>query len=148
MKILLREDVHNVGKKGDIVTVSDGYARNLLLPRGKALLATPGVQHQAVAMRAAGAKRDAATKAEAMALGEQLTASPIVVPAKAGNEGRLFGSIGVVDIAKAIATARGISIDRKVLVLDEPIKAVGTHFVEARLHTDVKVRLELLVQAK
>jgi large subunit ribosomal protein L9 len=148
MQILLREDVRNVGKKGDIVTVSDGYARNMLLPRGKALLATPGVQHQAVAMRAARVKRDAAEKVEAEELGKQLTASAIVVMAKAGNEGRLFGSIGAADVAKAVASARGVSIDRKVLVLDEPIKTVGTHFVEARLHTEVSVRLELTVQAK
>lgn len=148
MKIVLRRDVVGVGKKGDVREVADGYARNYLLPKGLALQATAGVEAQAEAMRRARAQRSAAERADAQALADRLRTASVKVTAKAGREGKLFGSVSSSDIAQALAAQYGAEIDRRQLELHEPIKAVGAHKVLARLHSDVEVDLDVQVVAK
>ena len=137
MKIVLRTDVSGLGKRGDIAEVADGYARNYLLPKGKALVASPGVEAQAEAMRRARAVRAAADRADAVALADRLAASPVTIRAKAGKEGKLFGSVGNADIAAAIEAQIGARFDRRNIALADPIKSVGTFDVVAHLPGDV-----------
>ncbi len=138
MELILRSDVQGVGKKGDLVEVADGYARNFLLPKGKAFKASAGAHAQAESMRRGRDIRDAAARAAAEEVATTLVPTTITVNAKAGTEGRLFGSITTIDIAEAITAQTGIEIDRHQLHLDEPIKTSGTHTVPAKLHTDVE----------
>lgn len=138
MKLILRGDVEGVGKKGDLVEVADGYARNFLLPRGKALKATAGAEAQAKAMRRGRDLRDAAARAEAEEVATKLVPTAITVEAKVGPEGRLFGSITIADVAEAIVAQTGIEIDRAQLHIDDAIRTTGTHMVSAKLHADVE----------
>jgi large subunit ribosomal protein L9 len=148
VKIVLRRDVVGVGRKGDVRDVADGYARNYLLPKGLALRATAGVEAQAEAMRRARAQRSVAERAEAQELADRLRTAAVKVTAKAGREGKLFGSVSTSDIAEAIAAQYGAQVDRRQLELHEPIKSVGSHKVLARLHHDVEVDLAVDVVAK
>jgi large subunit ribosomal protein L9 len=138
VKVVLRSDVDGVGNKGDICEVADGYARNFLLPKGLALVATKGVQAQAEAMRRSRDVKDAAARAAAQEIASKLVPTVITIPAKAGGEGKLFGSVTTTDVAEAVLAQTGIEIDRRQLHLDEPIKAVGTHTVPAKLHAEVE----------
>jgi len=138
MKLLLRSDVEGVGKRGDLVEVADGYARNFLVPKGLAITATSGVEAQAASMRRARDLRDAADRGAAEEVAKVLVPAVITVAAKAGAEGRLFGSVTTADVVEAVEAQTGIVLDRKVLHLDEQIKTVGTHAVTARLHSDVQ----------
>jgi large subunit ribosomal protein L9 len=148
VKVVLRADVDGVGKKGDVRDVADGFARNYLLPKGIALVATPGVEAQAEAMRRARMLRSAAEKADAQALADLLGAATVQVTAKAGKGGKLFGSVGAADVAAAIAAQTGATIDRRQINLDDPIKTVGSHQVVARLHTDVDATITVDVVAR
>lgn len=147
MKLLLRADVEGVGKRGDIVEVADGYGRNFLVPKGLAIKATPGVEAQAAAMRRARDLRDAADRSAAEEIAKALVPAVITVAAKAGSEGRLFGSVTTADVVAAVAAQTGIELDRKHLHLDEPIKSLGTHSVTARLHADVQFAITVEVVA-
>jgi large subunit ribosomal protein L9 len=138
MKIVLRSDVAQVGKKGDIVDVADGYARNYLVPKGLAFKATSGVAAQAAAMRRNRDQRDATDRAAAEEVARTLVSRVVTITARAGAEGKLFGSVTTSDVAEAVAAQTGIEVDRRKLHLDEPIKAVGTHLVPAKLHADVE----------
>lgn len=138
MRLILRADVDGVGNKGDVVEVSNGYGRNFLLPRGLAFKATEGAKAQADAMKRARDVRDAAARQAAQEVAKKLVSSPVSITARVGGDGRLFGSITTADIAAAIHDQTGVEIDRKQLTLDEPIKALGTHLVPAKLHTDVE----------
>lgn len=138
MKVILRSDVNDVGKKGDIVEVADGFARNYLVPKGFALKATNGNIQQAASMRRARDIRDAKDRGAAEEIAQKLVPKVITVKAKAGSEGRLFGSVTSADVATAVEEQTGIELDRRKLHLDEPIKSVGTHHVSTRLHTDVE----------
>ena len=138
MKIILRSDLDNVGKKGDIVDVSDGYARNFLVPKGLALKATAGNEKQATAMRRARDIRDAKDRGAAEEVASSLVPKVITVKAKAGAEGRLFGSVTSNDVATAVQEQTGIELDRRRIHLDEPIKSLGTHQVPTRLHPEVE----------
>ena len=138
MKVILRSDVNDVGKKGDIVEVADGFARNYLVPKGFALKATNGNIQQAASMRRARDIRDAKDRGAAEEIAQKLVPKVITVKAKAGSEGRLFGSVTSADVATAVEEQTGIELDRRKLHLDEPIKSVGTHQVSTRLHTDVE----------
>ena len=138
MKVILRSDQADLGKKGDIVDVSDGYARNYLVPKGLALKATDGSVQQAGAMRRARDIRDAKDRGAAEEVASSLVPKVITVKAKAGAEGRLFGSVTSADVATAVQDQTGIELDRRKLHLDEPIKSLGTHQVPARLHPDVE----------
>jgi large subunit ribosomal protein L9 len=136
MKVILRSDLDRVGKRGDIIEVSDGYGRNYLLPRGLAFKASDGAVEQAAKMRRSRDLRDASDREAAQTIATTLVPKVITVTAKAGSEGRLFGSVTATDIAAAVADQTGVALDRKHLDV-EPIKSVGQHTVTAHLHSDV-----------
>jgi large subunit ribosomal protein L9 len=138
MKVVLRSDVDGVGKKGDILDVADGYARNYLIPKGRAIKATPGVEAQAAAMRRSRDLKDAKARESAETVARTLVPMVIRIQARAGSEGRLFGSITSQDVVDAVQAQAGVELDRRKLHLDEPIKSVGTHQVAVRLHSDVQ----------
>jgi len=147
MKVVLREDAVGVGKKGDIVDVADGYARNFLVPRGKAFRATNGVVNQAAAMRRSRDVKDAKDRASAETVARELVAAIIRIPAKAGSEGRLFGSVTANDVVEAVQAQSGVALDRRRLDM-EPIKTLGVHEVPIRLHPEVEFRVSVeVVQA-
>lgn len=147
MKVVLRADVTDVGKRGDIVNVADGFARNYLIATGRAIRATDGIVAQAASMRRSRDITDANDRGAAEAVAQQLVAQVISIPARAGREGRLFGSVTASDIVGAVENQSGIAIDRHKLVIREPIKAVGVHTVSVRLHVDVEFELSVDVVA-
>ena len=138
MRIILRADVENVGNKGDVLDVADGFARNYLLPRGWAMKSTPGGEAQAEGMRKSRDIKDAADRAAAEDVATKLVPTVINIEHRAGTEGKLFGSIGSAEIVAAIEAQTGIVIDRKKVRLAEPIKSTGTHLVQVKLHHDVE----------
>jgi large subunit ribosomal protein L9 len=148
MKVILRTDVSELGKRGDILDVADGYARNFLVPKGLAMKATDGAASQAASMRRARDLRDAQDRAAAETLATTLVPKVITVTARAGSEGRLFGSVTAGDIASAIEAQTNVQIDRRKLVLPEPIKSLGTHVVPAKLHADVEFPVTIDVVAE
>ena len=145
MKVILRSDVPNVGRKGDVLDVSDGFARNFLVPKGLALRATDGALAQAEGMRRARAVKEQRDRDDAEEVARRLTPAVIRIAARAGSEGRLFGSVTAADVVDAVQTQTGVTIDRRRLHLDDPIKSLGTHEVALRLHSDVEVRLQVEV---
>jgi large subunit ribosomal protein L9 len=147
MKVVLRADVPNVGKKGDILDVADGHARNFLLPRGMAMKATPGVEAQAGAMRRSRDLKDARDREAAEVVARTLVPAVIRIPARAGTEGRLFGSVTAADVVDAVAKQTRVELDRRRLHLDEPIRSLGTHEVPVKLHNDVEFRITVEVVA-
>ena len=147
MRVILRSDVKGVGNKGDVVEVTNGFGRNFLLPRGLAFVATPGAETQAKAMRRSRETKDAAARLAAQDVAKSLVNAPVKIEARVGADERLFGSVTTADIADAIVAQTGVAIDRKQLVLDEPIKTIGTHFVPAKLHPDVEFPVTVEVVA-
>ena len=147
MKVILRSDRKGLGKRGDIVEVAEGHARNFLLPKGHAIPASDGAVAQATAMRRARDLRDAADRESAQTVASKLVATPITIAVKAGAEGRLFGSVTAADVAAAIESQTHVSIGRRKLHVDH-IKAVGTHTVTAKLHHDVEFPITVEVVAK
>ena len=147
MRVILRADVANVGHKGDVLDVSDGFGRNYLIPKGFALKATDGALAQAEAMRRARTVKDARDREGAEEIARRLTPVVIRIPARAGAEGRLFGSVTSTDIAEAVTAQTGITLDRRRVHLEDPIKSIGSHEIAVRLHTDVEVRLQVEVFA-
>jgi large subunit ribosomal protein L9 len=145
VKVILRADTAGVGKKGDIIEVADGYARNYLVPKGLALRATDGNVQQAASMRRARDLRDAKDRGAAEEVARVLVPAVITVKAKAGSEGRLFGSVTTTDVAAAVHEQTGIEVDRRRLQLDEPIKSVGTHQIPTKLHPDVEFAITVEV---
>lgn len=148
MKIVLRDDVDNLGQKGDVVDVADGYARNYLVPRGLAIRAERGVVKQAEAMRRNRSAREQRDREAAQTLAARLTERTVSVPARAGEGGKLFGSITAADIVAALQDQLGIELDRKRLSLDEPLKELGPVELPVRLHTDVVATLKVDVVAQ
>ena len=138
MKVVLRSDVDRLGKRGDILDVADGFARNFLVPRGLAMPATRGAAAQAASMRRARDVRDARDREAAEDVARQLVPKVIRITARAGAGGKLFGSVTTSDITDAVVAQAGIDLDRRRLHLDEPIKDLGTHRVIAKLHADVE----------
>ena len=138
MKIILRSDLTKVGKRGDIVEVAEGYARNYLLPKGLALVATDGAVAQAASMRRGRDLRDAKDREAAETIAKVLVSRTIAINAKSGTEGRLFGSVTASDVAEAVQAQTGIDIDRRKLHMGDPIKTLGTHSITVRLHSDVE----------
>jgi len=138
VKVVLRSDVAGLGKRGDVVEVSKGYARNFLEPRDLAFSATAGSERQAESMRRVRTIRDAKDREAATEIATRLVPRTITIVARAGEGGKLFGSVTAADVSAAVAEQAGVEIDRKLLVLDEPIKDLGTHYVQARLHADVE----------
>ena len=147
MKVILRADIGELGKRGDILEVSDGYARNYLLPRGMAIMASKGAVDQAGAMRRSRDVKDARERAGAEEVARNLVPKVITMSARAGAEGKLFGSITTSDVAEAVLAQAGIELDRRRLHLDEPIRSLGTHRVTARLHPEVEFPVTVEVVA-
>lgn len=147
MRVILRADVERVGKKGDVLDVADGYARNFLVPRGLALQASDGAIAQAQAMRRSRDVRDAADRTAAEEIARQLVPQVITLSARAGAGGRLFGSITTTDVVDAVQAQTGLSIDRRKVHLEEPIRDVGTHRVNVKLHSDVEFPVTVEVSA-
>jgi large subunit ribosomal protein L9 len=145
MRIVLRTDMANLGKRGDICEVADGYGRNYLLPKGHAIIASPGVEVQATSMRRSRDLRDARDREAAESVARRLVPVVIRITARAGTEGRLFGSVSAQDIVQAVSDQAGVELDRRKLRLDEAIKSVGTHEVPVKLHSDVEFRVTVEV---
>jgi large subunit ribosomal protein L9 len=141
VKVVLRDDVENIGRKGDLIEVTDGFARNFLVPRGLAMKATKGVVQQAEAMRRNREARDARDREAAQALADQLTGKRIELRARAGEGGRLFGSVTSADVADAVRAQTGVELDRRKTQLAEPLKELGAVEVPVKLHADVEVIL-------
>ena len=145
MRIVLRTDIDKVGKRGDIIDVADGYARNYLLPKGHAIKATNGVTAQAGAMRRSRDLRDAKDRESAEVVARTLVPMVIRIPARSGPGGKLFGSVTAGDVVEAVSTQAKVTLDRRRLQLDEPIKSLGTHEVPVKLHADVEFRVTVEV---
>ncbi len=143
MKIILIKDVPDLGDKGEILDVADGYARNYLMPRKLAVKATAGAIQQAAAMRQAVIDAAARARENADNLATALSGTRVVVAARAGDEGKLFGSIGAVDVAAAIAKFTGVEIDSKLIAIATPIKDIGLHEVTVKPHAEVEFPLTL-----
>ncbi|CAN5517563.1 50S ribosomal protein L9 [soil metagenome] len=138
MRLILRADVTDVGNKGDVVDVANGYGRNYLLPRGLAFKATAGAENQAEGMRKSRDVKDAAARQAAEDVAKKLVNSPVEIPARVGVEDKLFGSVTSADIVEAIAAQKGVEIDRKQVQLHDPIRTIGTHMVPIKLHANVE----------
>ncbi len=147
IEVILREDIQTLGKAGELVRVKPGYARNYLLPRGLAFEATEGNKKRIAAETRARAARLGAEKAEAERAAETLNGLTVTVAGKAGEEGRLFGSVTAQDIADALAR-EGHAVDRRRIELDHPIKSLGQHAVTIRLHPEVHAELRVSVVAE
>ncbi len=147
MKIVLRDDVANLGSKGDLIEVADGYARNFLVPRGFALVASKGVIKQAEAMRRNREARELRLKEAALAVAKQLEGVAIEIKVRAGEGGKLFGSVTPTDIADAISANIDSEIDRRSLDLIEPIKGLGEFSVTVKLHADVAPTVTVVIVA-
>jgi large subunit ribosomal protein L9 len=146
MKVILRNDLDGLGKRGDIVDVADGHARNYLLPKGKAIAASEGAMDQAARMRKARDVRDASAREAATQIASTLVPKIITVSAKAGPEGKLFGSVTAADVVAAVAEQTNIELERRQLEVDV-IKTLGQHTVTASLHNDVSFPITIDVVA-
>jgi large subunit ribosomal protein L9 len=143
MKLILTQEVSGLGSAGDVVDVKPGFGRNFLVPQGLATAWTRGGEKQVTQIKRARNKRSVRDLDHAMEIKAALEASPIVITARAGSEGRLFGSITVGDIASAI---RVVDVDKRKIVLAAPIKTTGRHEVTVRLHADVLATVALDVR--
>ncbi len=144
MEVILNESIESLGKAGDIVQVSDGYARNYLIPKGIAIVANKKNIVQIEKQRAAILERAAKMKQEFEALAEQLSKLDIEIPVKVGEEEKLYGSVTSMDIAKAIED-KGYKVDRKKIILSEPIKALGEYEIPVKLSPDVTATVKVKV---
>ena len=141
MKIILTEDVEGLGTKGDVVEVAAGYGRNYLLPKNLAIKASEGALRQAEGIRQARAEAEAREVASAEAIKLQLADTRIVIAAQAGDEGKLFGSIGATEIVDAVKNLSNVSLDRTAISLAEPVKSIGLHEITVQLHKEVSFPL-------
>jgi large subunit ribosomal protein L9 len=148
MRIILQREVDKLGGPGDVVDVADGYARNYLVPRGLAVPASKGGVKHADRLRHTHGERVRKEVAEAQAIADRLAAASIRVPARAGDDGRLFGSITVPHLAEEFQKVAGVPIDRKNVHLPEPIRSVGSHEVEVHLHPEVRATVTVEVVAQ
>ena len=147
MKVLFKRDVADVARAGQVKDVADGYARNFLIPRGLAVAATTAALKQVADVQAASARHAAEAEAEARQLKTKLEAQPVVVEAKAGPQGRLYGSLTTADVATAVQKQMGASLDRRDLDIADPVRQVGSYQVTARLHPSVSATLTVEVRA-
>jgi large subunit ribosomal protein L9 len=148
MKLILKQEVAGLGGPGDMVEVADGYGRNFLLPQGKAMLATKGAEKQIAAIRRAREVRDVRDLGSAKELAAQLGALPVTLTARAGDGGRLFGSVTTTDVVDAVSRAGGPKLDKRRIVIAAPIKALGTHAVTVKVHPEVDATVSLEVVAQ
>jgi large subunit ribosomal protein L9 len=146
MKVILLQDVKGKGKKGQMLEVSDGYARNYMLPRKIAIEATVDAMNTKKMNDKAEAERIAREKAEAMEISKQLSAMVLTVTAKGGGAGRLFGSVTNQEIADALKAKSGITLDKRKIVISDPIKAVGTYTVNCKLGYEITAPLTVKIE--
>ena len=145
MKVILQQDVRGQGKKGQLVEVSDGYARNFLLPKKLAVVATAENLNTMKQQEKARKAQEAAEKAQAEATAKQLEGLMVKIPAKAGEGGRLFGAVTAKEVSEALAAQHGVNIAKAKLVLDEPIKACGGYQLKAKLGYEVTGTVNVMV---
>jgi large subunit ribosomal protein L9 len=145
MKVILKQDVANLGNAGEIVDVADGYGNNFLMPRGMAMRVTKGAVADAEAIARSRRKREARTLAEAQQRQADLERRPITVTANAGEDGTLYGSIGTSVIARAATDQLGVPVDRRRIVLERPLKELGEHTVPVRVHSEVTATVRVVV---
>jgi large subunit ribosomal protein L9 len=145
MKIILKEDVENLGKRGAVVTVKDGYARNYLLPKGMAMRFTPGAVKVLEQERRMYEARQLKAKEDAQAIAEKLEALELSVLQRAGDQDVLYGSVTPTDVADLLKE-KGFTVDKRKIVLHEPIKKLGEYEIPIRLHPEVAPKVKLVVQ--
>ncbi|MYH00490.1 MAG: 50S ribosomal protein L9 [Acidimicrobiaceae bacterium] len=148
MKVVLRADVEGLGRKGDVCEVAAGFARNYLVPKGLALKSSPGAERQAEAMRRSAALRRAADRADAEEIAVRLAPAALSVAARAAETGHLYGSVGPADIVAAVEEQVGAVVDPAAVMLETPIREVGSHTVLFHLHADVEVPVTVEVTAQ
>ena len=148
MKVILQREVDKLGAPGDVIEVADGYARNFLIPKGLAASASKGAVKHAERLREAHEKRQRATVEAAQVIADRLNSTPVRIQAKAGEDGRLFGSITIHQLADEIEKIAGAEIDRKQIHLEEPIRSVGAHEVAVHLHPQVDATVAVQIVAK
>ncbi|MGI6707177.1 MAG: 50S ribosomal protein L9 [Clostridia bacterium] len=148
MKVILQQDVKGSGKKGDVVNVSDGYARNFLFPRGLAIEATKANLKNLKNRKEAEAHRKAQELEDAKKLADKMKGLSVEITAKAGENGKLFGSITNKEIAEALNKQHKIKIDRKKIVLDEPIKSLGELTVEVKVYPEISSELKVVIKGE
>jgi large subunit ribosomal protein L9 len=146
MEVILKEDVANLGHRGDVVKVADGYGRNFLLPRKLAMQATEANKNVIEQMKAAAARRSATEKAQAQELVVKLEPVALSFTRKSGENGQLFGSVTSADIAADLAS-RGFELDRRKIQLTEPLKSLGDYTVAIKLHREVTAHIKVQVVA-
>ena len=146
MKVILSKDVAGTGKAGEVKDVADGYARNYLIPRKLAIPASGGALRTVEQKKAAEQKRADAEEASARALADRLTSAPVILTAKVGDQGRLYGSITSADIADQLSAQLGQTIDKRKIELKDPIRQLGTFDVTIRLHRTVTAAVKVDVQ--
>ncbi|MDP9496268.1 MAG: 50S ribosomal protein L9 [Actinomycetota bacterium] len=145
MKLILNQDVPGLGAPGDVVEVKDGYGRNYLVPRGYAQLWTRGADKQVATIRRAREVREVRDRGHADEIRSQLAGLHVRLPARAGEGGRLFGSVTTGDIVRAVAAAGGPQLDKRLVQVPAPIKAVGSHKVVVKVHPEVSADLTVQV---
>ena len=147
MKIILTQEVSNLGSPGDIVEVADGYGRNYLVPQKLGILATRGAEKQVATIRRAREVREVRDVGQARELAATLQALTVTLPARAGDGGRLFGSVTTADVVAAVAKAGGPKVDKRRVTLSSPIKSLGSHQVSVKVHPEVDATVTLEVVA-
>ena len=147
MKVILQQDIRGKGKRGQMIEVSDGYARNYMLPRKLAVEATADNVNTMRMNDKATQERQARERAEAMELAKRMKAMTLTVYAKGGGAGRLFGSVTSQEIADALQS-QGITLDKRKIVIDEPIKNVGTYTIRCKLGYEITAQLTVQIQEK
>jgi len=145
MKVVLRQDVENLGEKGSVKNVADGYARNYLIPRGMAVVATPGELKVVATNEAVKQRKINRQEQELQGLADRINGQKLVFEARAGSNGRLFGSITNGDIVEKLSKAVGAEIDRRKIVIDEPIRTVGDHAVTVNLVGKLRPQVTVVV---
>jgi large subunit ribosomal protein L9 len=143
MKLILTSDVEDLGGRGDVVDVADGFARNYLLPRGLAIKANKGALLEAESIREARLEAERKAKQLAENIAQQLVGSRVVLAAQAGDEGQLYGSVAVADVVEGIKRFTGIELEKGQVQIGQPIKAIGLHEVQVKVHEDVEFPLTL-----
>lgn len=145
MRVMLTQDVANVGRAGEVKEVADGYGRNYLLPRRLAVVARRGVEEEGRRMREAAAKREAKDREDAQSLADEIGNKTVVLRLKVGAEEKAFGAITSQDIANGLKAQHQVDIDRHRIDLKEPIKQLGEHQVTLRLHREIDATINLIV---
>ena len=148
MKVILREDIQNVGKQGDVVDVADGFARNHLIPKGLVHHATPGAEKQAERTRAIRHLQDVKELEVAQEMADRLAKSKIAISARASEGGHLFGSVSVADIQRALSEQLNIDLDRKAISMLKALRDVGEHSVELILHEEISANVNVEIVAE